>query len=60
MNNNAGRPTKSQQAAIKIRDRTVYKMSKKYPNSYLEVHFNLDKSTISKIIKAQKELESTK
>ncbi len=48
------RPTKEQQTAIKLRNKDIYEMSKKYPPEYLVTHFNLDKTTISRIIKKEK------
>ena len=48
------RPTKQQQTAITLRNKDIYEMSKDYPREYLCIHFNLDKSTISKIIKKER------
>lgn len=50
------RPTKQQQITIKLRDLDIYKMSKSYPLNYLALHFNLSKSTLSRIINKQKKL----
>lgn len=44
------RPTKQEQTAIKLRNRDIYKMSQNYPLEYLVTHFNLDKSTLSRIV----------
>lgn len=50
------RPTKEQQTAIILRDKEIYEMSKSYPREYLCVHFNLDKSVISRILAKQRSL----
>ena len=54
------RPTKQQQTAIKLRNQDIYEMSKSYPMEYLVLHFNLDKSTISRIINKIKAATSAK
>lgn len=50
------RPTKEQQTAIKLRNKDIYEMHDKgYPLEYLVIHFNLDKSVISRIITKEKQ-----
>lgn len=49
------RPTKEQEIAIQKRNMDIYKMSKKYPQTYLVIYFDLSKGTISKIIKEVEE-----
>lgn len=48
------RPTKEEQTAIFLRNKKMFDMSKNYPINYLCIHFNLDKSVVSRILKRQR------
>jgi hypothetical protein len=51
------RPTKERQTAIVLRNKEIFEMKEKgYPVEFLCIHFNLDKSVISRILAKQRSL----